>query len=451
MKWLLILLMAVAGLGFAQPPGTRPRRPTPLKKAENPTKWPVESLLVEGNHLYTSEQVVALAGVRIGQLAGKEEFDAARDRLLGSGAFETVGYKFMPGPNRAGYVATFQVTEVEPVYPVRFEALGVASPEIETLLHAKDPLFSPKKLPATRVVLDRYVGWIHDYLAAKGHPEKLIARLNPVGTDQFEIVFRPARNYPSVAEVTFDGNTGVPQNVLRDAISGVAVGQPYTEERFRELLNTAVRPRYEARGYIQVKFGSVRTEPVKDVEGLKVFVTVEEGDSFHLGKVAIAGPTPLRPDALLKAAQFHTGEVADFDQIGQGLERIGKAVVRAGYLDAKVTPERVIDDANKTVDVAVHIDAGPRFTMGTLMIVGLDLNGEYEMKRIWSIKQGTPFNPDYPNEFLASVRAQALFENLGETKSEVERNEREHTADVTLTFGGQASKKKGPSGQLPPN
>lgn len=111
----------------------------------------------------------------------------------------------------------------------------------------------------------------------------------------------------------------------------------------------------------------------------------------------------------------------------------------------------MIDDANKTVDVAVHIDAGPRFTMGTLMIVGLDLNGEYEMKRIWSIKPGTPFNPDYPNEFLASVRAQALFDNLGETKSEVERNEREHTADVTLTFGGQASKKKGPSGQLPPN
>ena len=49
------------------------------------------------------------------------------------------------------------------------------------------------------------------------------------------------------------------------------------------------------------------------------------------------------------------------------------------------------------------------------------------------------------------MRAQALFDNLGETKSEVQRNEREHTADVTLTFGGQASKKKGPSGQLPPN
>jgi len=43
--------------------------------------------------------------------------------------------------------------------------------------------------------------------------------------------------------------------------------------------------------------------------------------------------------------------------------------------------------------VAVHIDAGPRFTMGKLNIVGLDLNGEFEIKRIWTMKEGGRSTP----------------------------------------------------------
>lgn len=453
MKWLLILLMLAAGPGFAQP---RPAaRKAAARKTEAPVrnKWPIERLVVEGNHNYAAEQVLAVAGLKIGQLAGKEEFDAARDRLVASGAFETVGYKFEPGPNQQGYVATFQVTEAEPAYPVRFENLGVPAADLEAVLRAKDPLFSMKKLPATKPVLDRYVGWLQQYLASRGNTEKLAARLTPGGAEQFEIVFRPARNYPSVAEVTFEGNKGVPQYVLRDAIGGVAVGQPYTEDHFRELLNTAVRPAYEARGYLRVKFTGIRTEPTKDVQGLHVFVTVDEGDTFQLSKVAIDGPSPVSPAALLKAGEFKTGEVANFDKVSEGLEKMRAVLRRAGYLDARLTPNRVLDDAKKTVDVGIRIDPGPQFLMGKLVITGLDLNGEFEMRRIWTLKEGKPFNPEYPQFFLNRVRQEALFDNLGETKSEIQRNEQDHTADVTLSFAGPKVKKKtDPSGNpLPPN
>lgn len=427
--------------GFGQ---TRARRAPAAKPADAaPAKWPIVRLVVEGNHTYTALQVLEVAGLKIGQMAGKEEFDAARDRLVATAAFETVGYKFEPGPEQKGYVATFQVTEVEPVYPLRFEALGVPGGELEALLHSQDPLFSATKLPATKAILDRYVGWLQDYLAAKGKPEKLIARLNPVGTDKFEILFRPARPYPSVAEVTFDGNKGLPQNVLRDAIGGVAVGQPYTEDHFRELLNTGVRPVYEAHGFLRVKFTQIRTEPVKDVDGLKVFVGVDEGPVYQLNKVEIAGPSPVRPDSLLKAGAIKTGETANFDLVNAGLDRMRQVVQRAGFLDAKATAARAIDDAKKTVDLGIHIEPGPQFTMGKLTIVGLDLNGEFEMKRIWSLKDGSPFNPEYPQAFLNSVREQGLFDNLGATKSEVKRNEQDHTADVTLTFGFAPPPKRG--------
>ncbi len=441
MKWLLLLLLAPAP-GFAQ---SHPARPA-QKKTEAPppaaNQWPIHSLAVEGIHNYTREQVLAVAGLKIGQKAGKVEFEAARERLIASGAFETVGYKFAPDPNGGGYAASFQVTEVEPAYPVRFEELGVPDRDVEGLLRARDPLFSMARLPATQAVIDRYVQWIQDYLAAKGVHEKLAGRVTPVTAEVFAIVFRPARNLPAVALVSFDGNQVVPQRVLQEAIDGVAIGAPYTEERFRELLNSAVRPLYEARGRVRVSFPKIRTEPDKEVEGLHVFVTVDESESYQLGKVRIEGPSPAKPEELLKAGDFKSGDVANFDRVNEGLDRIRKAVRHAGYLQAKVTTDRHIDDAKKTVDVALHIDAGPQFTMGKLTIVGLDLDAQAEIDRIFTLKAGKPFNPDYPEFFLAKVREEGLFDNLGETKSEYKVNDQDHTADVTLRFGGDKPNSK---------
>jgi outer membrane protein assembly factor BamA len=436
MEKLLILLMLVSGCGFAQ------SRPAAKKSAPAPARWPIDSLTVEGLHTYTREQVLAVAGLKVGQVAGKPEFEAARDKLMASGAFETVGYKFVAAAQGKGYAATIQVTEVEQVYPVIFEELRVSQKDLEAALAAKDPLFSMEKMPATQPVLERYVKWIQEFLESKGVPEKVVGSVTVEMPGEFAIVFRPARNLPAVAQVTFEGNHVIPLNVLREAIAGVAIGMPYTEDRFREVLNNAIRPLYEGRGRVRVSFPQIRTEPDKDVKGVNVTVTVDEGQSYELGKVYIDGPSPLDANVLLKAGDFKTGDVANFDRVNQGLERIRVAMRHAGYLEAKVTMERKVDKEKGTVDVAVHVDAGPRFTMGKLNIVGLDLNGEFEIKRIWTMKEGGPFNADYPDLFLTRVREEGLFENLGKTKSEYKINDKDHTADVTLTFAGENPEQK---------
>jgi outer membrane protein assembly factor BamA len=433
MHLFLIFLMLASGCGFAQAP--RPAR----KKAAPPppaTQWPIQSLAVEGNHTYTAAQVLAVAGLKIGQMAGKPEFEAARGRLVATGAFETVGYKFEPASKGSGYTASFQVTEVQPVYPVEFEEMTVPDADLTALLHSKDPLFSMAAIPATKPVLDRYVSWIEEYLASKGKPEKIAARVVSTSTDKYEVLVRPARNRPSVAEVTFEGNQVVPQSVLRAAISEVGIGLLFTEAGFRELLDNAVRPVYEARGRLRVAWTKIRIEAAPDVQGLHVFVTVDEGQSYTLGKVAIEGATPVPSPQLLKAGDFKSGDVANFDRINEGLERMRKSLRHAGYLEAKAATKRRIDDAKKTVDLAVTIDPGPLFTMGKLVIKGLDLDGEAEIVRIWTLKEGKPFNPDYPDFFLGRVKEQAMFDNLGATKSETQIDAKTHIVNVTLNFSG---------------
>ena len=427
MRYLLLLAMLWPGGASAQ-----------LKK------WPIESLAVEGNQNYTAAQILSVAGLKIGQLAGKDEFEAAQKRLESTGAFETVGYKFGPSPNSTGYAATFQVLEIEPVYPVRFSDLGIPDAEAAKFLHSRAPLFSGK-LPATQVLLDRYARALQE--VAK---QKVVAKLEPTGADQFVIVFRPNRPEAAVAEVTFEGNQVIPTLLLQNAISGVAVGIAYSDATFRELLNNAVKPLYDARGRIRAAFPKIATEKAKDVDGLVVHVTVNEGPSFELGEIRLDNKSAVKSEDLLKAGNFKKGDLANFDDINQGIERIRKRLHRDGYMRAAAQVERQIHDDKKAVDLVVHIDEGPQFTFGQLTIKGLDLDGEAAMRKLWSLKEGKPFNADYPDYFLAQIKERGLFDNLGDTRAAVDVHEADHTADVTLSFRGSSTESGGASRERRP-
>jgi outer membrane protein insertion porin family len=396
-------------------------------------RWPVESIRIEGLVSYPESQLVAVTGLKAGQVAGKAEFEAARDRLVATGLFETVGYRFFPAPGGKGYAASFQVVEVMPI-PVRFEDLGVADADLTAFLRARDPLFGAR-IPATKAVIERYTRLIEECLASGGKREKVAGVAAPLGNEKFELVFRPARNPPAVAVVDFEGNTVMPAQALREAVSGVAVGALYTEPRFREILDTSVRPLYEARGRVRVGFPRVRTEPARDVEGLRVIVTVEEGESYDLGTVEVVSRTVLPPGDILKAGDFKTGDLANFDLVRQGLDRILDLLHHQGYLRANVTTERRIDDAKKVVHLAVRVDEGPQFHMGKLDVKGLDLNAEAEIRRLWNLKEGRPFNSSYPDYFLDQIRERGVFETLGRNRAETKLDEAAHTVDVTLHFG----------------
>jgi outer membrane protein insertion porin family len=429
-RWFPFLMLA-AGVGFAQAPAAAQKKTL----APMDGRWPIESLKVEGNHNYSVDQVLAIAGLKVGQVVGRREFDAARDRLLAAGAFDTVSYKFAPEVGTRGFVATFQVTEIEQVYPVQFDDMHVSERDLTATLKAKDPLFAEGKLPASQPVFQRYQKWVQEYLAARGIKEKIIGGVIPGRAGEYVISFHPDVPLPAVALIFFNGNQAVTQLKLQEAMQ-VAVGMPFTEDRFREALSASVRPLYEALGRVRVGFPSIKTDPNKDVTGLNVTVTVDEGEVYKLGNVTIDGSTPLKPNALLDAGAFKKGEAANFDKVNEGIDRMKKMLKRAGYMSAQLTTRRAIDDDKRIVNLTLWVDAGTQYTMRKLTVVGLDLEGEAEITRIWTMKPGKPFDPDYPDLFLKTVKEDGMFDNLGKTKADVAIDPKAHTADVTLSFNG---------------
>ncbi len=245
----------------------------------------LDSLRIAGNRAIPAEKIIAVCGLKAGQMVTKADFDAARQRLDATGAFVTVGYEYTL--NGVGYDAVIEVHEIDNIFPYRFENLPKPDKVLREALRAQEPLWGDE-IPFEAI--ERYV----DTITHEGVKIAVTAKMERVPEGALTIVFLPAATLPNIAEVRFEGNAALPASVLLPAINYDAVGIPYGEKALRELLDTAVRPLYEARGRIRVAFPKVAVERAKKLDGVDVIVTVEEGPVYTLGDVNFHGRADVR-------------------------------------------------------------------------------------------------------------------------------------------------------------
>ena len=437
MRAFAILLLAGAQLVEGQSTSHARKKAKPASAASQaPEDWPVSSVTVTGNHTFPSDAIIKVAGIHVGDKVSKESFEAARQRLVDAGVFQSVGYQYKAtGGNKPGYAATFEVEEIKPLYKVEFAALPGGREKIEAYLKAHDALYVGLA-PPTQEVLNRWSQFLDAYTAQENHPQKVIGRLISTGPDQYVARFQPDAPLPVVARVEFTDNDAIDETTLQNTIGSVAYGLPFTEENFRELLENQLRPLYEAQGLLKVHFEDIKTETVPlPTKGLAVHVKVIEGPVYKFGQIRVSGVDADQRDGLLHVAALKTGETANFDLVSQGVEKVKNAVRRQGYYNVKAESERTLDETAKKVQVVIKVDPGSLYKFRTLTIKGLDLNGEAAIRKLWGEKPGSPFNADYPEHFLKTVKEDQIFDYLGATKSETKVDDATHAADVTLIFG----------------
>jgi outer membrane protein assembly factor BamA len=370
----------------------------------------------------------------------KSSFDAAQKKLLETGLFETVAYRFEPIPGEKAYRATFEVKEIAQLFPYRFEALGNQDAAMRAWLREKAPLYRDQ-IPATQPVLQEMSTALEAYLEKEGRPMKVVGKLVSIAPKKMEVVFQPA-SLPSVAEVYFKGSKRISNPELQQTIAGTAVGSLYTENRFREILNETIRPRFEAEGLLRVSFPEISTVPAQNASGLAVTVQVNDGDVYKLRNVKLTGPMADDP-RLLKEGHFPIGEVANMSRVTEGVKAMEQSLRRRGYLRIDSKIDRAVDDKDKVVDLTIDVDPGPQYRMGKLFIEGLDIQTEPHIRKLWAIKEREPFDYEYPDLFLAKMPE--VLDKLGRTKSAVKPDPGTLTVDVTLIFEGQKDKPKGAS------
>jgi outer membrane protein insertion porin family len=432
-----LIALALVPAAFSQ---THPaKKAAPIKQESKQGSWPLVSLSVKGNHIYTEQQVLEVSGLKLGEIAGNAQFQAAHDRLLATGAFGNVGFQFGPDAAGKGIAGTIAVEEVEQLYPYRFEDLPASDAELRAFVRKYEPLFAAK-MTGTQEVVDRISKELQQSLADKNLKYPIHGEFVADAPGQLAVVFRPATPRAQIGEVHFTGSKVILPQVLQGAFAPLAVGTPYSELNFRQKLDSGIRPLYEAKGRMRVAFGKIEAKPLAHADGVSITIAVDEGPEFKMGNVmATKSAIPAKElQAALKS--IRGGEVANFDTVRAAVDAIQAIYRDEGYIrsETRFVPE--IHDQEKTVDVHFTTTPGPLFHMGKLSIEGLDVTTEPAIRKLWSLTAGKPFKASYPQFFLDRVKEEGYLENVKDTRYEQHIDGDTQIVDVTLFFTGGSDK-----------
>ena len=395
--------------------------------------FPLRAIEIEGNQHFSSEALVALTRLKLGEPVTKADFNAGLRRLSDAGVFERLEYKF--GPLDDGYHVTFVVEEVLELFPVRFDGFEVADEELRELLAENVPLFA-EHVPATGSMVAMIGSTLQRWWAEQGNGSKIEGRLVPSGDQQFDMLFGPRRETTNIAFVRFSNSGDISPLELQRKFNQVAMGEAYTDARLKELLHHNVRPLYAELGYMDVKFCPCETEPDPDTEGILVRVVVEQGEVYKVGEVGWPQPMPFDPGLLTKVNRIIAGSTVNMTGAYDTMAAISQGMQRKGYMKAQATIDTDIDHEAKLVNFDIEIMTGSLYTFSRLHVNGLDILSEPAIRKRWGMKVGDAFDIQYPAFFLERIKADAMLENLKTTDWHIDVDETKKTVDVALVFGG---------------
>ncbi len=408
----------------------------PAKKL--PPPGTLHSINVKGNQLYSSEDIVKESGLKTGSKIDRPAIDKARQALQATELFNNVAYEYrVSGSTSPAYDVTFQVSENDQVFPMRFERLGMPTDAVRSCVREHVDLYADK-IPGTEGVLRRYSKAVQDCVSKNTAGENVKAVISNDDPKELTVLFAPDTPAPTISQVVVFGNQAVDTGTILRAVNQVAIGVPLSDTRLKLILDGAIRPLYAAKGYAAVTFPKVETEPSKTNLGVIVKVEIKDGPSFKFGAIRFRG-SGMDEDEIRSSITFKSGQPFNSEQVDNFRLDLIHKMRRRGLLDASISAEAEPDDTKRAVNVIYNVTPGATYNFQTLDIRGLDITTEPVIAKLWGEKQGHPFNPDYPDFFLKRVQQQGLFDHLADTRSDYTADASTHNVTVHLYFKGGES------------
>jgi outer membrane protein assembly factor BamA len=432
MAWVLCVLLVVvlcAGGARAQESAAQKMR---LGKIE-----------VSGLQHTPLEEVIAASGLQTGQQVSVAALDEAAGRLLQTGLFSKLSYRYRTTGGEA--VVTFLVEEARGSVPVVFDNfIWFTHEELVSAVRRELPAFdgsAPESQGAIAAITRALAG----LLAARhitGQVEEMAATDESGAHPRRVFSVRGVR--VPLCQLHFPGATNIAESELIKN-SRPLFENDYSQETVAAFAVGNLLPLYHQRGHLRAVFAAPTASAVAatgantsaNCNGADVTIPVTEGAAYLWDKAAWAGAAALGAAELDAALNMKAGEVADGLKIEKGWHAVSRAYGRRGYLMARVKPAPAFDDEHQRVSYDVQLDEGAQFHMGTLAVVGLAEADAARLQRAWQLAPGAIFNMDYLEEFnkkLPLLRLEGFGTRFKGYKTDLKPNRQTLTVDVTLSF-----------------
>lgn len=404
-------------------------------------KFQPKTIQFKGAPEYSDQELLAAAGLKIGAELEFAEMKAHSQKLLDTGMFENIGFKF------DGVDLVYTLVPSTNLYPVRLENLPLTpGKELDAALHQRFPLYHGK-VPAEDGLTEQVRQALEEILAAKGIKATVAAvpytdqKLMQVTAMSYAITAPPVR----IGEMHLEGVSPEMQDKIK-LIAERASKSDYETENTAGNLERAFTLFYTDEGYANVKVHAVRLDhPIAGSKAIEVpfHVTIEEGKHYKLGTIHLPSGELLTLAEINKAAgaiSYKSGGVSEKQSVKEGvalrtaLLYITGQYKAKGYMDCVVTPHPQYDDANGIVNYTLEVQPGQVYTMGKLTIENGADDLRAAMLAAWKMPEGAIFNESALQTYYSSQGNTPLGRTFASAncKYKLAKNIETHVVDVTL-------------------
>jgi outer membrane protein insertion porin family len=377
----------------------------------------LQEVRVEGLKHLTQEQVVYLTGLNTGSQVGRKDFQDAADALVRTGLFAKVTYKF--DTHNDNVVVTYQVEE-NPRLPVSYDNFPwYSDSELDDAVRKVLPFYDGH-LPQAGEVVDRATGALKTFVSARDPHIEITHQvvLSPL-SDGSEQQFSVEGPVPKIASLEFSDPKLSQEPAVRAHLSDI-LDHAYSRLTIDLFLAEQIRPIYLQQGFLQAKIGpsevrlSGNPTNQKLTEAIPVYVPCAPGSVYKWKGVEWKGNAAISTITLTNTLGMKAGDVANGQALEGGWERVREEYGQRGYLEAKVTPAPVYDDAAHTIAYEVTIVEGVQYRFGQMTISGMSLAGERMIQQAWSMKPGDLFDKKVFEDFLFRLEShrEAIFKEM---------------------------------------
>jgi outer membrane protein insertion porin family len=396
-----------------------------------PQAFRLSSIAVTGATRLSTSDITQLSGLKVGQSVAPADLDAATGRLVDTGLFTGVSYKFTTSAN--ALVLTFDVGEQPWETPVFYDNfIGLSDDELTKAVRAEVPTFAGS-LPATGGT-GLAARALEGVLRAHGLPGsvdyKPLARLDGGGRTHLFSVHNPS---PKTCGLHIDGATQVPEAEVV-AVARSLIGNDFSLYQFEVFTRSSLIQPYRQHGFWRATFGhpTAAASRADGCDGALVTVHVDEGIAYKWDHAEWNGSTAIAAKDLDAIMAFKAGDVADSRKLEDGLLKVHVAQEKLGYLTARATAAPALNDAAATAVFTISVVEGPQYRMGALTFVGFAPRDVDTLTSKWKLKPGDVYDASYPSTFrLSELKPYTSPPHAVEAATAT--NTAAHTVDVRFT------------------
>ncbi len=334
-------------------------------------KFLPKTIQFKGDPEYSNEELMAAAGLKAGTALSSEEIKAHSQKLMDTGVFDTVNFKF------DGVDLVYSLAPNTALYPIRLGNLPLTpGKDLDAALHQRLPLYHGKT-PFDGGLTEQVRAALEEMLAAKGI--QATVAVAPF-TDQklvqvTAIVFSITSPAVRVGEIHLQGVSPEMQAKVK-LVADRTAKAPYDTENAAGNIEHAFALFYRDEGYAAVKVHAAQSSNLavgsENIE-IPFNVTVEEGRHYKLGAIHLPSGELLTAAEIDKAAGAGSNATEKMSIRGGVTLRSALLLVTGqckakGHMECVVTPHPQYDDVNGIANYTFEVEPGPVYTMGKLIL-----------------------------------------------------------------------------------